>query len=69
MAQITSTSKHSRTRMGSTDQHGNVLGKTTLGHAQYTIAYKEGSKTHSMTMHCSETQAKAEVDRLTKIGA
>ena len=69
MATITSTSKHGRTRMGSTDQHGNVLGRTTLGHAQYTIGYKEGNKTRSITMHCSETQAKAEVDRLTKIGA
>ncbi len=69
MAQITSVSKHGRTRMGSTDQHGNVLGKTTLGHAQYTIGYKEGNKARSMTIHCSEATAKAEVDRLTKIGA
>ena len=53
---ITSTSKHSRTRRGSKDAQGRPLGNTTLGHAQYTIASGKGSNRISQTFHCSEDE-------------
>ena len=68
MAEITATSKHSRTRQGQTDALGRHLGNTTLGHAQYAIAYGKKSNRRSKTMHCSHETARKEVESLTAAG-
>ena len=53
MVEITSTSKHGKTKSGTACANGSILGTTTLGHAQYTIAFGKGSKRKSETRHCS----------------
>lgn len=80
--EITSTSKHTKTRKGSKSEKGTIasrggkslecgdiqIGATNLGHAQYTIVYGKGSKRKSETLHCSEEQIQNYKKQLEKAG-
>ena len=68
MIEITSTSKHGKDNSGSSTANGQIIGRTTLGHAQYSIAYGKGSKRQSITMHCSKQTADNKVKELQSQG-
>ena len=68
MIEITGTSKHVKTRQGQVDAAGKHLGNTTLGHAQYSIAYGKGSNRKSLTVHCSKADADHKVRELKSQG-
>ena len=64
MVEITSVSKHGRTKYGSSTPNGQTLGTTNVNHSQYSIAYGKGSNRQSMTLHGSKQMADSKVAEL-----